>query len=200
MLFRSTQRFSIVNRHESNGVERVNKEILKHLRFLVNVERVRHKWANDSVLPIIQFIINSTYNRDSGTAAQNFSAFALTFGTLCHERFDLPKFENGDYKTEFVKRLNDNFKTLHAASLEYQNSLRARREDAKSKSSVATNLVPGEIVVKCPNKLFRQAKLSYFYRSKSVPKDGMPKIYNLLQGFLQASGSNKSRGFYGNDA
>ena len=100
-------RLSIVNRHESNGVERPNKEILRHLRHLVQQERVKHKWADDTVLPVVQFIINSTYNRDSGTYSQNFSAFTLTFGNLCRERFDPNTLNDDKYKTDFVAKLND---------------------------------------------------------------------------------------------
>ena len=57
-----THRLSIVNWHESNGVERPNKEILRHLHHLVNQEHAKHKWVDDTVLPIIQFIINNQYN------------------------------------------------------------------------------------------------------------------------------------------
>jgi hypothetical protein len=36
---------SLVDVHESNGVERTNKEIMRHLRALVNDERLRDTWS-----------------------------------------------------------------------------------------------------------------------------------------------------------
>jgi len=154
-------RISIVNRHESNGVERANKEILRHLRHLVQQERVKHKWADDTVLPVVQFIINGTYNRDSGTYSQNFSAFTLTFGNLCHERFDPNTLNDDKYKTEFVAKLNDNFQVLHKASEAYQEELAAKRLAKHNNPDV---LMAGDLVVRDPNKPFRMAKLNYYYR------------------------------------
>ena len=154
-------RISIVNRHESNGVERPNKEILRHLRHLVQQERVKHKWADDTVLPVVQFIINSTYNRDSGTYSQNFSAFTLTFGNLCHERFDPNTLHNANYKTDFVAKLNANFQALHTASKVYQEELAAKRLVKHNNPDL---LSWGDLVVRDPNKPFRKAKLNYYYR------------------------------------
>ena len=156
-----TRRLSIVNRHESNGVERPNKEILRHLRHLVQQEKIKHNWADDTVLPIVQFIIKDTYNRDSGTASQGFSAFTLTFGNLVRERFDPNTVIDDNYKTRFVAELNENFQMLHKATDEYQQTIAAKRLEKHNTPSV---LLIRDLVVRDPNKPFRKAKLNYYYR------------------------------------
>lgn len=49
--------FSLVERHQSNGVEGTNKTILRHLRSLVHDERLIKKWSDPTVLPLIQHMI-----------------------------------------------------------------------------------------------------------------------------------------------
>jgi hypothetical protein len=74
-------KFSLVDWHQSNGVERKIREIVRHLRALCIEERVLNKWSDDTVLPIISFIMNSAPNREIGSNTQDFSAFLLTW--LC---------------------------------------------------------------------------------------------------------------------
>jgi hypothetical protein len=158
----STHVFSLVDRHESNGVERVIREVTRHLRNLCLEEKIKDKWGDDAVLPVIQFIINSTYNRESGTAVQKFSPFALTFGTLKTDRFDEKKMtekETANFTTKFVMELNENFKILHEASLRHQSMIRETRSNLANQP---TNLAVGDIVFKIKSGPFKQ-KLSSIY-------------------------------------
>jgi chromodomain-containing protein len=54
-------------RPQANGfVERVNKEVLRHLRSIIYDERVLEKWYE--YLPMVERIINSSYHSSIGTA------------------------------------------------------------------------------------------------------------------------------------
>ena len=57
----------IAYRPQSNGmIERSNKEIGRHLRFIIHSRRVRGKWSK--YLPLVSRIINSSYNSSIGTS------------------------------------------------------------------------------------------------------------------------------------
>ena len=72
-----THVISLVDRHESNGVERVIAEVLRHLRALVNEERTRSRWAKPTTLRCIEFILNNSLLSERG----NHSAYQLTLGS-----------------------------------------------------------------------------------------------------------------------
>jgi hypothetical protein len=46
---------SLVNRHQSSGVERTHREILKFLSMLINHERVTEIWSKPHIIGIVQF-------------------------------------------------------------------------------------------------------------------------------------------------
>lgn len=63
-----TERYpGIPYRPQSNSlIERANKEIVQHLRFILVSRRVRDQWSE--YLPLVQRIINASYNSSIGTA------------------------------------------------------------------------------------------------------------------------------------
>jgi hypothetical protein len=63
------------SKEENSIVERANKEILRHLRAIVNNSKVKKDWKQ--VLPFVQRIINSSVNRSIGV-----SPAALVFGNM----------------------------------------------------------------------------------------------------------------------
>jgi hypothetical protein len=77
--------FSLVDRHESNGVEPSNKKILSLARCLIHDERLMHKWSDDNIVSLIQHQCNAMPHSETG-----FSAFELKFGTLDKPYMILP--------------------------------------------------------------------------------------------------------------
>ena len=75
------------HKHESNGCEGSNKQFLRHLRTLVNDERVIDRWSDDTVLPLINFVMADFPTSETG----GLTPFQLKYGSQDAERFRLPK-------------------------------------------------------------------------------------------------------------
>ena len=106
---------SLAYRPQANGiVERMNAEVMRHLRILVNAIKSFDKWS--TVLPWVMRIINSSYNSSIGTAPCR-----MMFGNNVHLQYGLIEdlviqdklvMSNEDY----IQRLQTNFKNLVIAS------------------------------------------------------------------------------------
>lgn len=116
---------SLVDRHESNGVEGSNKQILRHLRALVTDERVKEKWSDDTVLPIIALILNTEVHSETGVRPID-----ATFGTHAATYHQIPSLlPKSELTDRFIANLNSNLKAIADASATYQQSLiKARTE------------------------------------------------------------------------
>ena len=116
--------FSLVDRHQSNGVEGTNKQIIRHLKALVHDERIVDKWSSPTVLPLIQFMINSNDNSETGVVP-----LQAHFGTAEATYFRLPMGLKSDSEkiNEFVKLLDQNIKILRDVSNKHQREIINKR-------------------------------------------------------------------------
>ena len=118
------QVFSLVDVHTSNGVERTNGRILEHLRKLVIDESVQQSWSDDSVLPLVVYFINSSYNSQIGGIP-----FEMHFGSDAKHFHKLsPSDDPAVLSNEYLQLLNKNMRSLHAASTSYQKALVSSKE------------------------------------------------------------------------
>ena len=131
--FGVTHIFSLVDRHESNGVERTNKEILRHLKALVMDERVKSKWSDPTVLPAVFYILNSSVSSETGVIP-----FHAHFGNPKATYFKIPDALGDIEKThEYVRLLQVNLRLLTDLSKQYQDEL--VKERTKNSSSETQN-------------------------------------------------------------
>ena len=125
-IFGVSHRVSLVGRHESNGVEATNRELLRHLTTLVLEKGVKDRWSEDTVLPLINFALNDRPTAETG----RFTPFQLKYGTQDAERFKLPvNIDPEDRSARIVKQLDEDLQVIRAASLSFQ------REIAKERAS-----------------------------------------------------------------
>ena len=117
-------------------IERINKEIGRHLRFIVHSRRVRGKWSK--YLPLVSRIINSSYNSSIGTSpcrvmfgnrmnlnrnlipAQTPSVVQSLIG-------DVPDSARRRYIQKYVDHLVEAQEEIAKASAEYQHGILQKR-------------------------------------------------------------------------
>jgi hypothetical protein len=140
-------RFSLVDRHESNGVEHTNGLILRHLKALIYDERIQHKWSHPTVLPLIQFMLNSFDNSETGVIP-----FQAHFGSEDATYFNLPALKDGEEEDsllltqQYLQLLDKNLKTLYIISKKHQDQIAAERKKHSS-LELQNTYQPGDFVL-----------------------------------------------------
>ena len=174
----------IAYRPQSNGlIERINKEIGRHLRFIVHSRRVRGKWSK--YLPLVSRIINASYNSSLGT-----SPCRVMFGNRINLNRNLipsqappmvqsmigevPDSSRRRHIQKFVDHLVEAQEEIAKASTEYQQGLLQKKIGDKQKQ-----LDKGSWVV-CSWPSGRPVKLSVLwkgpYKIKRI-KPGSKSVY-----------------------
>ena len=137
-----TQKVSLVDRHESNGVEGTNKQCLRHLRALIMDERNDKKWDEPENIGQIFFLLNSSLSTESGVVP-----FEATFGSADSRYLQLP--DGGLTPSNvgvYVKHLDENLDRLRKLSAKFQRDLVAER--TQSNLDTPQNVYqPGDLVL-----------------------------------------------------
>jgi hypothetical protein len=134
--------FSLVDRHESNGVEGTNKSVLRHLNALVADERVADRWSHPSVLLLVQFLLNAQVSNETGL-----TPFHAHFGTEDNTYLRLPESSDAASNAQaFVKLLDEDLRALWTTSRAHQQSLLAKR-GANADPALQNQYQPGDLVL-----------------------------------------------------
>jgi len=134
----------IPHSHEQNSkVERVNKELKRHLVAYCQDEAIRSNWSR--AIPAVQFIINTTHNVQTG-----YSPFELLFGpALNPNRLRLSALSNqAPSKTNKITWWDEQsalHEKIHEKALALQADLDAQH--LEEKSNVQTNYSIGDYVL-----------------------------------------------------
>lgn len=169
-------RFSIVDRHESNGVERTNGRILELLRDLVTEERVASRWSSPDVLSIIKFILNSEVNSETG-----FAPHVLHFGTSSVPYHVLPANAATltiDSAALFVTELDKNLHTLRSKLADVTNKRITQRR--ASTAAEVHKYQPGDLV------LFRRDTSKPLPSKLSTPYAGPYEVISHVDNTVSA--------------
>jgi hypothetical protein len=112
-------KFSIANKH-SNGVEREIKELVRHLRAIVYDERIKDIFEDPTVIPSIQYILNTMPSSETG----GYTPFEMVFGSQDVIYKDLlANSEACDISHVLLEKLNKNLLIIRDASTKFQQGL-----------------------------------------------------------------------------
>ena len=146
--------FSIVDRHESNGVEGTNKQIIRHLRALVSELTVKDRWSDVEIIGLITYILNSHISSETG-----FNAYQLHFGR--QEKIYFEFLEDVDSSTlthEYLIALEADLKALHSASMIHMEKVRAERLGENVRFEDQNQYQPGDLILVKPAEAKRQLR------------------------------------------
>jgi len=117
---------SLVDRHESNGVEGTNKQILRHLRTLVHDLRVPKKWSDPTILSLVLFAVNDGVNSETGVRPLD-----AMFGSDDSPYLRLPdSVDPSSITSAWVRGLDEDLRHIRAKSSAFQDELiKARTQD-----------------------------------------------------------------------
>ena len=134
--------FSLVDRHESNGVKGTNKSILRHLRAIVSNERLKDRWSDPSVLNFVQYVLNSQVSYETGTVP-----FHAHFGTKDSTYFKLPEpVTEASNTQEFIRLLDENLRVIWELSKKHQTEVKNKRAN-DSDPNRQNKYQPGDFVL-----------------------------------------------------
>jgi len=160
--FGNTHIFSIVDKHESNGVEGTNKQIIRHLTALVTEKRFIDRWSDVEVLGLITYILNSHKDSETGTCA-----YALHFGRSDLIYFQLPESRDpATISNAYVQALEQDLASLRSISKMHMDKI-AKERSGEITAEKQNQFQEGDLVLYevNPNKLkLRKSKLENDFR------------------------------------
>jgi hypothetical protein len=121
--FNNQQVFSVPDKHESNGVEGTNKQVLRHLRVMVTAKRFKDRWSDLEVIGLIAYVLNSNISLETGC-----SAYELHFGRSDRIYFQLPNSRDPTtISNEYVRLLEEDLQELRAISRQHMEMVALER-------------------------------------------------------------------------
>eukprot|EP00762_Andalucia_godoyi_P003229 ANDGO_01040.mRNA.1 Retrovirus-related Pol polyprotein from transposon 17.6 len=158
--------FTIPYRPQSNGiVERVNGEVMRHLRALVMDLRMHGRWSE--VIPLVQRIINSSYHSSVGTYPSR-----IVFGDrISLNRHILPP-KGGEEQTEtvvvedYIQNLVKVQADICKNAVAFQNGIIQKRLKQNEKMEHVTPEVGDHVLIDYPER--PPTKISPHWRGPSV--------------------------------
>ena len=188
--------FSIANCH-ANGVERLIKEVSRHLRALVYDNRVANAFDDPTFIPSVQYILNSHVSSETAH-----SPFDLLFGSEASKYQDLFDKKNNREPTHlWLQRLDANLKLLNEASAKYQNDLVKSRQDQDELVTANTFQIGDYVTFDSGSKVFPKMSCRFKgpFRVESQIKNDVT-VRNLVTDALVTYSVKDLEPFYSSNA
>ena len=140
---------SLVDVHESNGVERTNLEVLRHLISLtfddpVLKDKVKHCWGSDpSVCALISFALNNEIHAETGVRP-----FDALFGSEDGSRFQLPaSLPSSADAHDQLRRLDEVLQVVRSHSSSVQKARAEKALEGTPTALTQNTYQPGDFVL-----------------------------------------------------
>jgi hypothetical protein len=151
--------FTLVDRPQGSNVEGTNKQVLRHLRALVFDEDLRKCWSQDHVLPIIEYIINTSYNREVGGVPLHIDMgnLDIIYTLLPENIVELPSKDSAKAYAEAVQSV---LTTVREKTRLFHEKLDGKRRTPEPLDGQYNTYQPGDLVRVRDNRLMRTDKIA----------------------------------------
>ena len=146
---------SLVDRHESCGVEGTNRIVLEHTKALVQCERAVKFWDQPEYLQTVENIINRYSDFETGLSPNE-----LTYGSeqMLHYKL-LDPLESVEEKHEYVRRLNEYLVVARSESEAFHRTVLEKRARDNVGDDFVAEYQPDDYVLFKPNPRSKAHKL-----------------------------------------
>jgi hypothetical protein len=125
-------RVSLTDRHESNGVEGANKEILRHIRAFLCETRLKRRWSEPNVIGWCTFLMNKFNDSETGI-----SPYTLLFGSDSARHFKIPTSSlNPTTASAYLKALDADLEIVREFSSRFQAGIAEKRTGEQPKQNL----------------------------------------------------------------
>ena len=167
--------FTVPYRSQGNGiVERVNKEVMRHMRAIIFDERVECKWS--SLLPRVQYLVNSTVHSSLGV-----SPLTMLYGSNVSNARGLSfsGFNESEDTTIHASLVNlyKNEEDIRAAALRHQESIEAARA-LKADDQDTVVFATGDLVLIAPP-VRASSKIAVIWKGPAVVLNFRSRSYQV---------------------
>ena len=145
---------TLVNSPRSNGVEPINKQVLRHLNTLVHDKRLVEHWSDNKFLDLVQFELNNWFQSEVGAIP-----FEAEMGSTEVIYRSLPESSTTqERRVEYVKQLDEWLRIIRASMRKWQ--LKIVDDRKKGDPEIINTYAIGDLVLQEKDTAFRQFKLS----------------------------------------
>ena len=124
-------RVSLVDRHQSNGIEGGNKEFLRHITMFLCESRLKKRWSEPNIIGWCTFLMNKYNDSETGV-----SPYTLVFGSESARHYVPPSgVLNRSTASSFLKILDDDLSLVKSHSLKFQAELVTKRASSTKQNT-----------------------------------------------------------------
>ena len=133
---------ALTDRHQTNGTEGSNKQIIRHLRTITHDFRIVNRWSDPIILCLVLFVINDQVNSETGVRPLD-----AKFGSRDGPYLKLPTDALPETITNaWVVALDEDLRAIRKISTEYQQMLIEERTRSTPLETQNT-FQPGDLVL-----------------------------------------------------
>ena len=146
---------SLVDRHQSCGVEHTNRMVLEHAKALIQTERAATFWDQAEYLQTVENIINRYSDWETGLSPNE-----LTYGSEAMVYYTLiDPMKTLDDKHEYLRKLNEYLMVARQESELFHNAILEKRARDNVDEDLVMEYQPGDLILFKPNPRSKVHKL-----------------------------------------